>query len=106
HRVHPPRVLLSGKTGAAQFDVAAANPYWWGARVARSFEAVHRKAQDAVYQRLHKYVEVGELDAFGMIYLGQQDSKLPWVPADFVTREQVKDIPPTSPRCQRKIFGC
>ncbi|GGE48464.1 hypothetical protein GCM10011360_39470 [Primorskyibacter flagellatus] len=85
--------LISLNAGGGQFDVAAAHPYWWGARVVRSFEAVYRKAQDAVYQRLHKYAEVGDLDAFGMVYLGQQDSKLPWAPADFVTREQVKDYP-------------
>lgn len=85
--------LISLNAGGGQFDVRASPPYWWGARVARSFEAVHRKAQDAVYQRLHKYAEVGDLDAFGMVYLGQQDAKLPWTPADFVTRAQVKDYP-------------
>ncbi|UIK04766.1 patatin-like phospholipase family protein [Neorhizobium galegae] len=85
--------LISLNAGGGQFDIDGAHPYWWAGRVARSFEAVHRKAQDAVYQRLHKYAEVGDLDAFGMIYLGQQDAKLPWTPADFVTREQVKNYP-------------
>lgn len=85
--------LISLNAGGGQFDIAAAHHYWWGSRVARSFEAVHRKTQDAAYQRLHKYAEVGDLEAFGMIYLGQQDKKLPWVPADLVTRAQVKDYP-------------
>lgn len=84
--------LISLNAGGGQFDIGA-HPYWWVGRVARSFEAVHRKAQDAVYQRLHKYVEVGDLRAFGMVYLGQQDGKLPWTPSDLVTREQVKDYP-------------
>lgn len=84
--------LISLNAGGGQLDIGAL-PYWWAGRVARSFEAVHRKAQDAVYQRLHKYVEASDLRAFGMVYLGQQDSKLPWKPVDLVTREQVKDYP-------------
>jgi hypothetical protein len=44
-------------------------------RVARSFEPVHRKSQDHVYSRLHRHVETGELEGFGMICLGQQDGR-------------------------------
>lgn len=46
-----------------------------------------------MYSRLHKYVETGELDGFGMVYLGQQDDKLPWSPPDLVPRDAVKDYP-------------
>lgn len=91
--VKPVTHLISLNAGAGQFDLSGSHPYWWVGRVERSFEAVHRKAQDAVYQRLHKYAKVGDLEAFGMIYLGQQDDKLPWAPADLITREQVKDYP-------------
>lgn len=89
---YPVTHIISLNAGGGQFE-AEKYHYWWLGRVARSFGAVHRKAQDAVYQRLHKYVETGELDAFGMIYLGQQDNRLPWIPPDFVRREQVKDYP-------------
>lgn len=84
--------LISLNAGGGQFD-GEERHYWWFGRVARSFGAVHRKAQDALYQRLHKHVETGELRAFGMIYLGQQDNRLPWHPPDLVRREQVKDYP-------------
>tara|TARA_R110000787_G_scaffold105599_2_gene213062 strand:+ start:4011 stop:5198 length:1188 start_codon:yes stop_codon:yes gene_type:complete len=89
---HPVTHIISLNAGGGQFDRDERH-YWWLGRVARSFGAVHRKAQDAVYQRLHKYVEVGELRAFGMVYLGQQDNRLPWIPPDLVRREHVKDYP-------------
>ncbi|WP_322414508.1 patatin-like phospholipase family protein [Mesorhizobium huakuii] len=89
---HPVTHIISLNAGGGQLH-GEDRHYWWLGRVARSFGAVHRKAQDAVYRRLHKYVEAGELDAFGMIYLGQQDNRLPWIPPDLVRREQVKDYP-------------
>lgn len=84
--------IISLNAGGGQLE-GEGRHYWWLGRVARSFGAVHRKAQDAAYQRLHKYVEAGKLEAFGMIYLGQQDNRLPWIPPDLVRREQVKDYP-------------
>jgi NTE family protein len=99
NRVHeasftfPVTHLISLNAGPGQFRVASGHHYWWLGRVARSFEAVHRKVQDAVYQRLHKYAETGELGGFGMVYLGQQDEKLPWHPPDLVRREDVIDFP-------------
>lgn len=90
---HPVTHIISLNAGSGQFEPGASRHFWWFGRVAQSFAAVHRKAQDAVYQRLHKYVETGELKGFGMIYLGQQDGKLPWAPSDLITREQVKDYP-------------
>ncbi|WP_229180323.1 hypothetical protein, partial [Bradyrhizobium ivorense] len=33
------------------------------------------------------------LEAFGMIYLGQQDNRLPWSPPDLVRREEVSKYP-------------
>lgn len=85
--------IISLNAGSGQFEPGAARHFWWFGRVAQSFAAVHRKAQDAVYQRLHKYAEVGELKGFGMIYLGQQDAKLPWAPSELVRRDEVKDYP-------------
>ncbi|NNU82208.1 patatin [Halovulum dunhuangense] len=89
---YPVTHIISLNAGGGQFE-GDERRYWWLGRVARSFEAVHRKAQDSVYQRLHKYAETGELRAFGMIYLGQQDHKLPWIPPDLVLRDQVRDYP-------------
>lgn len=85
--------LISLNAGAGQFAGSEDRHLWWSGRVAQSFSAVHRKSQDGVYQRLHKYAETGELVAFGMMYLGQQDKNLPWAPADLVRRDQVRDYP-------------
>lgn len=89
---HPVSHIISLNAGAGQFD-SADRHYWCPGRVARSFEAVHRKAQDATYWRLHKFAETGELDGFGMVYLGQQDTKLPWAPSDLIRRDEVKNYP-------------
>lgn len=90
---YPVTHLISLNAGAGQYTGSDERHFWWAGRVAQSFNSVHRKSQDAVYQRLHKYAELGELAALGMVYLGQQDSKLPWQPADLVRREQVRDYP-------------
>ncbi|MGY4748874.1 patatin-like phospholipase family protein [Pannonibacter sp. Q-1] len=89
---YPVTHVISLNAGGGQFE-GEEQHYWWLGRVVRSFGAVHRKAQDAVYGRLHKYVQTGDLEGFGMVYLGQQDSRLPTVPADLVRREEVKDYP-------------
>ncbi len=89
---YPVSHIISLNAGGGQFE-GEERHFWWLGRVARSFEAVHRKAQDSVYQRLHKYVETGDLKGFGMIYLGQQDHRLPWLPGDLVPRAAVKDYP-------------
>lgn len=84
--------IISLNAGAGQFDDNDTH-YLWRARVYRSFDAVHRKAQDAIYQRLHKYLQTGELKGFGLIYLGQQDKRLPYMPPDLVLSDKVKTYP-------------
>jgi NTE family protein len=63
------------------------------ARLGRSFEATHRKVQDANRSRLHSFAGDGQLAGFAMPYLGQQDGALPWVPPDLVRRERVVSYP-------------
>ncbi|MBS0533099.1 MAG: patatin-like phospholipase family protein [Proteobacteria bacterium] len=89
---YPVTHIISLNAGAGQLD-GSDQPFWWAGRVARSFEAVHRKAQDHVYGRLHRFVETGELRGFGMVYLGQQDVRLPHRPPDLVSRDQVRHYP-------------
>jgi NTE family protein len=84
--------MISLNAGPGQFDDEA-RPFWWVGRVTRSFDTVYRKAQDSVYSRLHRHVEVGELAGFGMVYLGQQDNRLPYVPPDLVPRDTVRGYP-------------
>ncbi len=86
------RYIISLNAGAGQLD-GHDRHYWWFGRVASSFGAVHRKAQDAAYRRLHQYAEAGDIDGFGMVYLGQQDQRLPCCPPDLVPRSRVRDYP-------------
>jgi integrative and conjugative element protein (TIGR02256 family) len=63
------------------------------ARLGRSFEATHRKVQDANRSRLHSFATDGRLTGFAMPYLGQQDGTLPWIPPDLIRREEVASYP-------------
>jgi NTE family protein len=59
----------------------------------RSFETTHRRVQTSAYDRLHRYVEDGELAGFVLPYLGQQDDRLPFRPPDLIPRERVITYP-------------
>jgi NTE family protein len=89
---YPVTHIISLNAGPGQLE-GGDRPFWWGGRVAKSFEAVHRKSQDHVYARLHRHVETGELGGFAMVYLGQQDRRLPHRPVDLVTRDDVRNYP-------------
>lgn len=84
--------IISLNAGAGQV-AGESSPFWWISRVKLSFETVHRKVQDATYNRLHQYARNGVLKGFGMVYLGQMDEQLPYAPPNLVRREQVKDYP-------------
>lgn len=84
--------IISANAGAGQAS-GDSNPFWWVSRVNQSFKTVHRKVRDAAYERLHRHVETGALRGFGMIYLGQIDSRLPNGPDDLVSRESVYRYP-------------
>ena len=53
----------------------------------------HRKVQDATYARFFNLVRSGDLDGFIMVYLGQEDDRLPARPPDLVSRDEVRDYP-------------
>lgn len=88
----PTTHIISLNAGPGQFS-GDTSSFWWLSRVKQAFEIVHRKVQDGTYNRLHQYVRSGVLKGFGMVYLGQIDDNLPYVPADLVTREEVRDFP-------------
>jgi NTE family protein len=88
--VYEPTHIIASNAGRGQFPIGSTF-YWAPSRLRRSFETIYRKAQDAAYSRLHRFVEQGELSGFALIYLGQDDSKLPVRPADLVPREAVRD---------------
>jgi integrative and conjugative element protein (TIGR02256 family) len=68
-------------------------PYLWGPRMARAFESVFRKAQNATQNRLHLLTATERVKGFVLAYLGQIDGRVPYAPPDLVRREEVFDYP-------------
>jgi NTE family protein len=68
-------------------------PWWFIPRMDKAFSIVHRRVQDAAMHRLHELRTSGQLDAFALPYLGQQDDRLPIAPSDLVSREAVMNYP-------------
>ncbi len=62
-------------------------------RLKRSFDTVHRRAQDASRKRLHEHAAAGLISGFVQAYLGMDDSHLPVPVADLVPFEKVRDYP-------------
>ena len=89
--VYPVDFIIACDAGRGLLDPTI--PFGAGSRLARSFTATFRKAQDATRARLHAQVEHGQLTGFVMPYLGQRDKRLPHRPPDLVGREQVVDYP-------------
>lgn len=68
-------------------------PYLWGARMARAFESVFRKAENATQNRLHLLAASGRLKGFVLSYLGQIDKRVPDAPFDLVRQDEVFEYP-------------
>lgn len=68
-------------------------PFYWPGRIKRSFEASYRKANDSVRARLYGHFTSGALKGIVHSYLGQNDKALPYIPSDFVRREEVFNYP-------------
>lgn len=62
-------------------------------RVGRSFQIIHRRVQDSSMHRLHHMKDAGLIKGFALPYLGQQDERLPWKPANLVRRNDVIQYP-------------
>jgi NTE family protein len=90
--VFPVDYIISCDAGQGLLDDTSI-PYAWPGRMARAFESVFRKVQNATYARLYKSVANGELQGAVMVYLGQQDDSLPMRPPELVARARVKDYP-------------
>jgi len=89
--VYPVRHVVACDAGRG--PLAPAMPHLWPQRVARSFDVVHRRAQDAGRARLHQAAEAGQLDGFVLAYLGMRDERLPVPLADLIPRHQVAGYP-------------
>ena len=63
------------------------------ARLKSAFACVHDRAQNAAMKRLYDLRDAGRLKGFLLPYLGQNDSRLKFPPADLVTREEAYAYP-------------
>ena len=68
-------------------------PYLWSTRMRLTVETIHRRTHALSYNILHNLAETGKIDGFLLPYLGQIDERLPYVPGDFVNRDDVFDYP-------------
>ena len=63
------------------------------ARLKSAFAAVHDRAQNAAMKRLFELKESGKIRSFILPYLGQDDDRLKFPPADLVTRAEAYGYP-------------
>ena len=90
--VFNPDYIICCDAGAGLFDDNS-YPTYWPNRMSKSFLTVFRKVQDAMRKRLHDFADSGEISGFALCYLGQQDNKLPWMPAGLPKRDEVRNYP-------------
>jgi NTE family protein len=64
-----------------------------GTRLRRSFDTVHRRAQDAARARLHDAAASGRLEGFVHAYLGMPDERVPIPVADLVPLAKIRNYP-------------
>jgi NTE family protein len=63
------------------------------ARLKSAIACIHDRAQNAAMKRLFELREAGKLRAVILPYLGQDDSRLKFRPADLITREEAYAYP-------------
>lgn len=84
--VYPVDYVISCDAGRSD---ASPTPRFRLSRTARSFDLVHRRAQDHGRGRLHEWGRSGSLRGFLMAYLAMRDANLPVPVADLIPREAV-----------------
>ncbi len=89
--VYDVRYIVSCDAGRGELRLAT--PHFLPGRLARSFDVVHGRAQNAGRARLHEWTSAGALDGFVMAYLGMRDERLPFPIADLVPRREVVSYP-------------
>jgi NTE family protein len=70
-----------------------ASGHFAGARLRRSFDVVHRRAQDASRGRLHEAAAAGIIEGFIHTYLGMPDARLPAPLCNLVPADCVRNYP-------------
>ncbi|HEV2639025.1 MAG TPA: patatin-like phospholipase family protein [Actinocrinis sp.] len=83
--------IIACDAGRGKLPLAAG--HFAGSRLRRSFDTVHRRAQDAARKKLHETAASGHLAGFVHAYLGTQDHCLPVPVPDLVPWSTVHDYP-------------
>jgi predicted acylesterase/phospholipase RssA len=86
-QVHDVPYIVSCDAGRG--ELRPRSPHFLPWRVARAFDVVHRRSQDAGRARLHEWAAAGRIRGFVMAYLGMRDERLSAPIADLVPRETV-----------------
>jgi NTE family protein len=89
--VYPVRYVVACDAGRG--PLAPVMPHLCHQQVARSFDVVHCRAQDAGRARLHHGADAGQLDGFVLAYLGMRDERFPTPLPDLVPRDRVAGYP-------------
>ncbi len=63
------------------------------AQLSSAFACIHNRAQNAAMKRLFELKEAGRLKGFLLPYLGQNDERLKFPPADLIRREETYAYP-------------
>lgn len=90
--VYDPDFIIACDAGVGVVDGVDV-PYWWPTRMVAAFGTEFRRVQNDTRNRLHSLASSGRLDGFVLSYLGQDDRRLPWVPADLIARDRVVNYP-------------
>jgi predicted acylesterase/phospholipase RssA len=83
--------IIACDAGRGPLPLAAG--HFAGARLRRSFDTVHRRAQDAARAKLHDAASSGYLRGFVHSYLGMPDERVPVPVADLVPVAEVQRYP-------------
>ncbi len=83
--------IIASDAGRGRLPLVAG--HFAGARLRRSFDTVHRRAQDAARAKLHATTADGHLQGFIHAYLGMPDEHLPVPIADLVPFAAVRNYP-------------
>jgi NTE family protein len=74
---------------AGRGELRMRSPHLLIGRLRRSFDVVHRRAQDGGRAQLHEWLSSGHIKGFAMAYLGLRDERLPVPLVDLVPRASV-----------------
>ncbi len=91
HAFKPDYIISCNASAGAKAE--APIPWGFASRMKQTFGVIHRRVQNQTMHQLHAWKATGALKGFILPYLGQDDSRLPNKPANFIPREEVERYP-------------